>query len=301
MRASTPRGVIVYLSRECDVPDLRLSLSLLERHFLRRYPYPIIIFHEGLTPASQETLLAATTAPLSFQQIEFQLPAAAKGQAIPVRSKTGHGIGYRHMCRFFSGEIYHHPALSDFEYYWRLDTDSYILGQIKYDVFSFMRKEGLIYGYLDIFRDEPAVIEGLGALTQEYARDNRLQTPTLNAAFHSGTYDGSAYYTNFEISEINFWRSKQYQDYFTRIDQSLGIYLHRWGDAPIHFLGVSMLLNPSRVHRFTNIPYKHQTFTCGAPASVLTVLTLRFRLARLLERLARRMLGRFHRPISGGM
>lgn len=31
-------------------------------------------------------------------------------------------MGYRGMCRFFSGSIFTHPALSKFEWYMRLDT-----------------------------------------------------------------------------------------------------------------------------------------------------------------------------------
>ncbi len=37
------------------------------------------------------------------------------------------GINYRHMCRFFGVILPYHNALHDFDYYLRLDTDSYIL------------------------------------------------------------------------------------------------------------------------------------------------------------------------------
>ena len=36
------------------------------------------------------------------------------------------------------------------------------------------------------------------------------------------------YYTNFEITAIDFWRSKPYRDFFEHIDQSMGIYTHRY-------------------------------------------------------------------------
>jgi len=33
-----------------------------------------------------------------------------------------------------------------------------------------------------------------------------------------------------------------YLDFFRHIDESMGIYMHRWGDAPIHLLAVALLL-----------------------------------------------------------
>ena len=36
--------------------DLLDSLTALELHFLRRFPYPILIFHEGLNPEEMEQL-----------------------------------------------------------------------------------------------------------------------------------------------------------------------------------------------------------------------------------------------------
>lgn len=54
----------------------------------------------------------------------------------------GFSIGYRHMCRFFSGEIYKHPALEEYDYYMRLDRDSLFLSEVDFDCFALMRKKG---------------------------------------------------------------------------------------------------------------------------------------------------------------
>jgi hypothetical protein len=39
-----------------------------------------------------------------------------------------------------------------------------------------------------------------------------------------------------------------------------GIYYHRWGDAPIHTLGVAMFVPLHQVHRFSDIGYSHWPF-----------------------------------------
>jgi alpha 1,2-mannosyltransferase len=50
-----------------------------------------------------------------------------------------------------------------------------------------------------------------------------------------------------QISSLSFWRSDAYRQFFEHIDRSLGIYHHRWGDAPIHLLAVASLLAESQV------------------------------------------------------
>ncbi len=39
----------------------------------------------------------------------------------------GYSLGFRHMIRFVAIKMFQHPALKDFEYYWRLDSDSFLV------------------------------------------------------------------------------------------------------------------------------------------------------------------------------
>lgn len=89
-----------------------------------------------------------------------------------------YSIGYRGMCRFFSGPIYDHPkgeyicmisggvdpffpllhslgltvfamlAVRDLSYYMRLDVDSFLLRPFPYDPFRYLDDTGSTYGYL---------------------------------------------------------------------------------------------------------------------------------------------------------
>jgi len=40
------------------------------------------------------------------------------------------------MCRFFSGQMYEFDIIQKYDYYLRLDTDSYITTRIPYDIFE---------------------------------------------------------------------------------------------------------------------------------------------------------------------
>jgi len=246
-------NVIMYLVRNTkrDLSNLELSLKSLDTYFNNKYHYPVILFHENLTVEQQVLIKSNTASELIFEQIEFQLPSFLDPESIPETvhiNGFGFSVGYRHMCRFFSSEVYAHPVLDSFEYCWRLDTDSFLRGPVDYDVFEFMRGNNCVYGYIDSGVDTGDNDE-LRQITNDYIKSHGLK--------YDG-WDGSAYGTNFEISQIKFWKSGACADYLSYIDKSGGIYKHRWGDHIIHFIAVSLFLSENQLHHFTDIAYQHQ-------------------------------------------
>lgn len=82
------------------------------------------------------------------------------------------------------------------------------------------------------------------------------------------TYNLCHFWSNFEIADMNLWRSQEYRDYFEYLDKKGGFYYERWGDAPVHSLAVGLFLNKSQVHYFKDIGYRHEGFKhCDADAS----------------------------------
>lgn len=48
---------------------------------------------------------------------------------------------------------------------------------------------------------------------------------------------GVTVWSNFEIADMRFWRSKAYSDFFDFLDKKGGFFYERWGDAPVHSIG----------------------------------------------------------------
>lgn len=46
-------------------------------------------------------------------------------------------------------------------------------------------------------------------------------------------------WSNFEISDMDFWRSEPYQKFFDFLEAKGGFYYERWGDAPVHSIAAS--------------------------------------------------------------
>jgi mannosyltransferase len=86
------------------------------------------------------------------------------------------------------------------------------------------------------------------------------------------SYNMCHFWSNFEIARLDWFRSKQYNDFFEMMDRSGGFWMERWGDAPIHSLAAGVLLGPGDIHYFRDIGYRHTTIQhcpANAPARQL--------------------------------
>jgi hypothetical protein len=74
--------------------------------------------------------------------------------------------------------------------------------------------------------------------------------------------EGFMYYTNFELASVHWFRESPYWQMYEVIDRTGGIYTTRWGDAPIHGLGVSLFMADKRKTELPDVHYRHQKFVC---------------------------------------
>ncbi|KZF26597.1 glycosyltransferase family 15 protein [Xylona heveae TC161] len=80
-------------------------------------------------------------------------------------------------------------------------------------------------------------------------------------------YNMCHFWSNFEIARLDWFRSKEYEEFFDMMDRSGGFWMERWGDAPIHSLAAGALLSPSDIHYFRDFGYRHTTIQhCPANA-----------------------------------
>ena len=246
-----PKAVIYYLSH---VPHfLKNSLRFMDLNFNRQFQYPIVVFHERDFRVHFTDIMEIVP-DVYFQEITFNLPNFLRepvSENIPCISP----ISYRHMCRFQAKLVYEEPIMEGLEYYWRLDDDSLINEPIKYDVFQFMRDSDIAYGYTWIHLDSFACTLGLWEAVDKYIKEKHIKPEFFNE-----WPSPQIYYNNFEISSMVLWQSQEYKDYIEHIDKLGGIYYHRWGDAPIKSIAVSLFVPRDKTHHFKNIGYEHGTY-----------------------------------------
>jgi mannosyltransferase len=141
---------------------------------------------------------------------------------------------------------------------------------IDYDVFRYMEDNGKTYGFVINIYDSPESIETLWPQTEEFIAEhpeyihpnNAMPWLTHNKDQPSRTMKANGYSTchfwsNFEIGDMNFWRSKPYEDYFEHLDRAGGFFYERWGDAPVHSIALGLFEDKDKIHWFRDIGYQH--------------------------------------------
>ena len=249
-----PKAAIYFLIAIERLSLLHKALKSVDKYFNDRFHYPVIIFHEPNARNDLFNITSWSTSYIVYQEITFKLPPF-----IPFDYKykncTSHTKGYRHMCRFHSKLVYEQPIIKLLDYAWRLDDDSELLSPIEVDVFQFMQKNDIEYGYQVIIKGEARCVDGLWDAARHYVTNNNITTQ-----FFPHLEGRRIFYNNFELSKVSFWLSKEYQDYVEYIDQLGGIYYKRWGDAPIKSIALSLFVPRQKIHNFTFISYNHQWY-----------------------------------------
>jgi mannosyltransferase len=170
-------------------------------------------------------------------------------------------LSYHQMCRWNSGMFYKHPALANIQYYWRVEPNVQFFCDVDYDVFRYMQDHNKTYGFTISLFDAPRSIPSLWpqtvnflALHPEYLHEKNARAwlvdstlrPEHNQEAHG--YSTCHFWTNFEIADMGFWRSKAYEDYFNYLDRSGGFFYERWGDAPVHSVALGLFEDSSKIH-----------------------------------------------------
>ena len=75
----------------------------------------------------------------------------------------GNRIEYKNMCRFWAGEVFKDLIVNEYDYYLRLDCDSFITSPVGYNLFSDIDNSNKICAYIIGYKfiDDPAVSKNL--------------------------------------------------------------------------------------------------------------------------------------------
>lgn len=177
----------------------------------------------------------------------------------------GESESYRHMCRFNSGFFYKHPIMLEYKYYWRVEPHVEFTCDINYDPFRYMADNNKVYGFTITIHEFVRTIETLWSTTKEFlsTHSNYLHPNNLMKFISNDngeTYNLCHFWSNFEIADMDFWRSDPYDEYFKHLDESGGFFYERWGDAPVHSIAVSLFLDREKLHFFKDIGYQHGVY-----------------------------------------
>ncbi|KAH3901250.1 related to Probable mannosyltransferase KTR5 [Saccharomycodes ludwigii] len=90
-------------------------------------------------------------------------------------------------------------------------------------------------------------------------KSSMRKPPIVEDKFDNEEYNLCHFWSNFEIARVDTFNNDLYNKYFQFLEESGGFWTERWGDAPVHSLGISLFLNKEDVHYFRDIGYQHST------------------------------------------
>lgn len=271
--AEKASAAFVILTRNKDLKELRESLAQLEDRFNRHYHYPYVFLNnEHFSDEFKDKIRKVVSGECEFGLIpadhwsypDFINQTRAAEARIDMKQRKviyGGHESYRHMCRYESGFFFRHPLMEKYKWYWRVEPGVKFACDIDYDPFLFMEKNGKKYGFTIAIKEVLETIPTLWNTTMAFMKERKDLIPKQNlmefVTDEKGGYNRCHFWSNFEIGSLDFLRSEGYLAYFDYLDRAGGFFYERWGDAPVHSLGVAMLLNKNQVHWFEDIGYFH--------------------------------------------
>lgn len=176
----------VMLARNSELEDVVKSMDSLERHFNQWFNYPWIFLNDvEFDDNFKNTVKNHTHANCEFGVIEpekwnfdpnidpdlFKESIESQGDR---RILYGNMESYHKMCRFYSGEFFHHPLVRKNEWYWRVEPDVQFFCDLTYDPFLEMAKHKKKYGFTISIHELYYSVPSLFATTKAFIKENKI-------------------------------------------------------------------------------------------------------------------------------
>ncbi|ODV80386.1 glycosyltransferase family 15 protein [Suhomyces tanzawaensis NRRL Y-17324] len=280
-------ATIVALVRNSEAIGIGRTIRKFERSFNGKFKYPYTFINdEPFSDKFKKKMQSYSDAPMEFITIPRELwdrPESidAKKQDELMQIMEDHDVGYakmlsyHNMCRFYLGNFYLLPELQKYRYYWRIEPNVDFYTDIKYDVFKYMEAKKRIYGFTINLYDIDRSVETLWPETLKFLnKGDNYKYVNKNGAFQwllddlqnprnaktANGYSTCHFWSNFEIGDMNFFRSEAYMEWFKHLDSTGKFYYERWGDAPVHSIGLALFADKKDIHWFRDIGYSHDPY-----------------------------------------
>ncbi|KAH9940044.1 glycosyltransferase family 15 protein [Epithele typhae] len=266
------------LARNSELEGALSSVRQLEERFNHQYHYPWVFLNEvEFDDAFKQNITAVVSGAVRFglipqsdwyqpDWIDEEKASAGRNKMVADNVIYGGSVSYRNMCRFNSGFFYRHPLLQRFKWYWRVEPNVDFLCDTDYDPFKYMEENDKVYGFTISLYEWPQTVATLWDAVKEFTQKYpEYLAPNNSMSFLSEnggeTYNMCHFWSNFEIANLDFWRSEPYSKFFDHLESKGGFYYERWGDAPVHSIGAALFARKDQIHFFNDIGYRHPPFT----------------------------------------
>ncbi|KAI6131710.1 alpha-1,2-mannosyltransferase [Pisolithus croceorrhizus] len=265
-------ATFIILCRNSELDGIIQSVREVEDRFNRDFNYPYVFLNdEPFTEEFKRRLSVLSPSLMEFgviphdhwfqpSWINEETASAARKLMEMSNVIYGGSVSYRNMCRFNSGFFFRHPLVQKYR------PNVHFHCNIPSDPFLYMEDNNKTYGFTISMYEFESTIRSLWQTVREYTSLHPEHVHPNNSMGFLSQDNGKHYnlchfWSNFEIADMDFWRSETYMMFFEFLDSTGGFYYERWGDAPVHSIAASLFLPKDAIHFFDEIGYQHTPFT----------------------------------------
>lgn len=243
-------------------------LQSLDRFYRKQHAVDLIILHEGLSQHSISGFMAKTTSSslLTTGNVKwvdvsaFFQPHLGKNQ--PMES-CGRLLGHRLMCRFTGGPVYWLDVFKPYKYAIRFDDDAQLTDAVKHEI---KLQPNQVYGYALQNYDSLGCQLGFMPLVEKWFA--KVNVTTFGSFAFTGPWDRrygmgstfwgpSVYMSNFEIVDLDVFRSVSYKTFWKHAEDS-GLFIStRLCDFELKTVYLNLFHRDEDIACFPDLPLVH--------------------------------------------
>jgi len=256
------KSVICYLCKNEDYKIVNIKKSLEKLHFHYKFvnDSDIFIFVESDFPREKMEDLKLNFPRIHFKNIELKPSIDLKlpVESISFEDKRNFTLGYRHMCQFFFSEIRNY--IKEYDWYMRLDDDSFIESDINYNIFEYLENNNKVYGYVAEIPEWPPVVVGVDDFFIKIINEYKLTPHFFDKLLDDKKYNLRHFYNNIEIAKLSYFEKDEVKLLTRLVNESGNIYRWRWGDNLLRTILLSITVDQKQIHKFEDFDYYHQWY-----------------------------------------
>jgi len=234
-------ATFVILARNSELEGAIRAVRSIEDRFNRDYRYPYVFLNdEPFTDDFKRRVSVLSAAKMEFglvppehwhqpDWIDEEKATASRNKMMAEGTVYGGSVSYRNMCRYNSGFFFKHPLLMKYRWYWRIEPHVQFYCDVLYDPFLFMEENNKVYSWTITLQEWPSTITTLWKHVMDFVNDHPEYIAKDNALSFLSSDNGQTYnlchfWSNFEIADLDFWRSPAYTAFFEHLDSKGGFY-----------------------------------------------------------------------------
>eukprot|EP01060_Flectonema_neradi_P021048 TRINITY_DN2855_c2_g1_i1.p1 TRINITY_DN2855_c2_g1~~TRINITY_DN2855_c2_g1_i1.p1 ORF type:complete len:638 (+),score=71.04 TRINITY_DN2855_c2_g1_i1:75-1988(+) len=260
-------AVVVSISLEGKGEQLGSSFRSFEYAANRDLKLPYVVFEPpvlpGIVPRPQEDIdmqrkqiSSSVSTTVSFTAISvdcWAVPNFVNKSRIHlvkkkhVREMTS--MTFRRIARFYTLFLHRDDSVKDFDYIWRIPSDTLFLCKLNYDPVGLLSSIKKQVGFTMVeWAPQAAATDFQHFVTEWIGRKGLVNSSFYNRVTNNRSeLGGCQFHTSSLIMSTSFLNSKNYNLLVSSVDRKGGIFYNRWSEALIQSFAIYSLLGASDV------------------------------------------------------